>query len=80
MTIKTKFDVGSFVYVIYNNKVRCFDIDSIRISVASRYNPDIRYEVVSPHISYTLNIGGDKKDIFQEEEIFATKEELIESL
>lgn len=72
MEIKTKFNLGQKVYLLWNNKVVCPQIDSIIVRV--------------------IALGGGEKDIsivyeldeldkrFDEEVLFATKEELLQSL
>lgn len=72
MEIKTKFDLGQKVFFLQNNKVNCLQIDCISIRVISlaRYNKEIA-------ISYQLN---GLTDLFDEENLFATKEELLNSL
>ena len=72
MEIKTKFNLGQKVYLLWNNKVVCPQIDGIIVRV--------------------IALGGGEKDIyivyeldeldkrFDEEVLFATKEELLQSL
>lgn len=74
MKIETKYDINQKVWFIDNNAVTNLSISEINITIKSK-KPSIRYTIVRP-------IGNNgiieiKKDEFQ---IFATKEELIDSL
>ena len=72
MEIKTKFNLGQKVYLLWNNKVVCPHIESISVRVNALGNGEkdisITYELVEL----------DKR--FDEEVLFATKEELLQSL
>ena len=72
MEIKTKFNLGQKVYLLWNNKVICPQIDGILIRINALGNNEkdisITYEFVEL----------DKR--FDEEVLFATKEELLQSL
>lgn len=72
MEIKTKFNLGQKVYLLWNNKVVCPQIEgiSVRVNALGNGEKDIS-------ITYEL-VELDKR--FDEEVIFATKEELLQSL
>lgn len=63
----TKFNIGSIVYIIDNNKVKQFKVESIFIQ------DNIKYHL-------TPTVGGLYKTSRYENEVFKTKEELINSL
>jgi len=66
----TKFDVGKFVFLIEENKVQQFEITLIKISGTKPEN-----------IIYTLHKGGIKGHTERlENQLFKTKEELIQTL
>lgn len=67
MTIETKFNIGSTVYLINNNKVDSSFVDSIMIEIH-------RDRVCE---KYWLN---SRKDWFDASQLYPTKEELIKSL
>lgn len=68
MKIKTKFNKGQRVYLLYNNKI----VQRIILSIEVNY----AFEYLTPVIWYGLEHIGKHK----EEELFATKQELIDSL
>ena len=72
MEIKTKINLGQKVYLLWNNKVICPQIDGISVRVIALGNGE---KDIS--ITYEL-VGLDKR--FDEEVLFATKEELLQSL
>ena len=72
MEIKTKFNLGQKVYLLWNNKVNCPQIDGISVRVIALGNGE---KDIS--ITYEL-VGLDKR--FDEEVLFATKVELLQSL
>lgn len=67
MEIKTKYNIGSRVYLINDNRVDCTFVDSIMIEIEG----DKVYE------KYSLNSRRDWYDVSQ---LFPSKEELINSL
>ena len=73
MEIKTKFNLGQKVYLLWNNKVVCPQIDGISVRV------DIALGNGEKDISITYELVGLAKR-FDEEVLFATKEELLQSL
>lgn len=74
MTIETKYDIGDTVFYMDDNKVKSNKIDTITIE---RTTPkSIKGSVCSNYIRY-CGVG---KFIKEEEEVFATKEELLKSL
>lgn len=72
MKIKTKFNVDEEAFIIFLNKIYKVKVYSIEIIVGD----DI-------YIKYTLHnnpSGSQYTKIFEESELFKTKEELIDSL
>lgn len=65
MKIETKFEVGQKVYHLKNNKVNVLEIDKIRIEIN-----------LSVKIIYICQIDYEVK----ENEIFASKEDLLNTL
>ena len=72
MTINTKFDIGDSVFFIEDNKVKKQYVESINIEIVidSWFNT-LRL------IRYTLNDG---KSPYNEDKLFASKDELLKSL
>ena len=74
MEIKTKFNVFEKVYYMHDNVVKSGEITKINITCSSNTTPLIQYELEGS-IFYD-----DKYRIRNEDEVFATKEELLNSL
>lgn len=72
MEIKTKFNLWQKVYLLWNNKVVSPQIDGISVRVIALGGGE---EDIS--ITYEL-VGLDKR--FDEDVLFTTKEELLQSL
>lgn len=72
MEIKTKFNLGQKVYLLRNNKVVCPQIDGIFVRVNALENGEKDISII-----YEL-VELDKR--YDEEVLFATKEELLQSL
>ena len=72
MEIKTKFNLWQNVYLLWNNKVVCQQIEAISVRVNALGNGEKDISII-----YEL-VGLDKR--FDEEVLFATKEELLQSL
>lgn len=71
MEIKTKFDRGSNVTLLKENKIRTAKVLSITIDViVGSFDPRIRYTVKVDDITLT----------YKEEELFKNKQELLDSL
>ena len=73
MEIKTKFNLWQNVYLLWSNKVVCRQIDGISVRVENALENGEK----DISITYEL-VGLDKR--FDEEVLFATKEELLRSL
>lgn len=67
MEIKTKYNIGSRVYLINDNRIDCTFVDSIMIEI----NGNKVYE------KYSLN---SRRDWYDVSRLFPSKEELIKSL
>lgn len=67
MEVKTKFNIGDEVFHISDNKVKAQTVAGVGISVGEN----------SIDIIYTLQPGDEKVD---EENVYKTKEEVINSL
>lgn len=80
MEIKTKYNVNDYVYFIHGNKIRYNKIYRIDITIYEENDK------VIPKIKYTIDLDiktGRVCDTItsrEEEELFATKEELIKNL
>ena len=75
--IKTKHDLNELVYVLYNNKVviaRITDIHTITHNLENLVDITIKYYLVDAD-DKTNRLG-----YYQEENIFDTKKQLLESL
>lgn len=77
MKIETKFDIGQEVFFMFNNKVRCEEIEKIRV-IAEPKNKC--FATIETHVCYWLKPWSNDGDFFSEEELFASKEELLASL
>lgn len=71
MKIYTKFNLGQQIYYMKDNKVTSHEVLEIKIGV--EYNHYFAKDVL---INYKLNNGA----IYEEEDIFATKQDLLDSL
>ena len=74
MEIKTKYNIGDTLWVIYDNKAQTITVSNISIVVY----PDNKIS-----INYIDTVGSDTYDYkgtFPEDECFPSKEELKESL
>lgn len=80
MEIKTKYNINDEVYFIHGNKIRYNKIYRIDITIHEENDK------VIPKIKYTIDLGfktGRVCDTItsrEEEELFATKEELFKTL
>jgi len=75
MEIKTKFNVFDKVYYMHDNVVKFSEITKINITCSSNTPPPlIQYELEGSIHHY------DQCRIRNEDEVFATKEELLNSL
>lgn len=72
MELKTKYNLWQKVYLLQNNKVQILQIDSISVKAIALGVGEKEIE-----ISYKLN---GLTDSFDENDLFATKEELLKSL
>ena len=72
MEIKTKFNLWQNVYLLWNNKVVCQQIEGISVRVNALGNGEKDISII-----YEL-VGLDKR--IDEDVLFATKEELLQSL
>ncbi|MCF0219341.1 MAG: hypothetical protein HUK14_06130 [Muribaculaceae bacterium] len=75
MKIETKFNPGDTVYYLGDGKIECKLVEKVNITISRSYRSNYGYkdDIV---ISYDI---GDKRVCF-EDKLFATKQELIESL
>jgi hypothetical protein len=73
MKIETKFNIGDDVFRIYNSKIVIYEIYNINIKVYKNC-----YHSVGVKIKYELL--GRPNVLVEEEELFATKQELLDSL
>lgn len=77
MTIETKYKKGDTVWVMGNNKPSFFKIGSIEI-----LSGDNIVGLKDPYITYRpslLEVGGNRLQ-FHEDDLFPTKESLLQSL
>jgi hypothetical protein len=72
MTIKTKYNIGDVVWFMKNNKALSAPVGKVEYSTDGKFYS----------LSYQLKgyMEGLHPDIFQECQLFETKEELIDSL
>lgn len=76
MTIQTKFSYNSKVYTMLDNKVYSFEVEKIEISITPK-SPGAIYTPLEIGVCY---FDYQSKHRFNEEDCYATKEELIASL
>ena len=74
MNIITKFDCGQEVFVLFQNKIRTMEIEDIDISVIQGINNAPKYTV------YKNPAGSQWTKIFLENELYGTKQDLLDSL
>ena len=72
MEIKTKFNLRQKVYFIWGNKVQSLQIDSISVKAIALGGGEKEIEILYKLCGLT--------DSFDEKVLFATKEELLNSL
>lgn len=65
MTIETKYNIGDKVWYWFNNHI---EIDSIIVQILIGLDMKVRYRCYNSH------------NIFYEDELYPTKEELLKSL
>lgn len=70
MEIKTKFNIGDEVYVIYEDKCTKFNVKGITVRVTNEYGIEVLYSLDNCLI----------KQFRYEESVFSSKEELLKSL
>lgn len=87
MIIKTKFNIGDTVYYMQNNEIKKDVVDGVfYFNYIRAYTPAeryvyIMYEMQSISMSHTMWMNnGRENERIGEKRLFATKEELIESL
>lgn len=77
MTIETKYNIGEAVWVIMNNKVHHKRIEAIEVSIGKAMITEDGVLSISEYkTSYSVGWG----KWYEENEIFKTKEELLNSL
>lgn len=76
MTIETKYNIGDEVFVLYNNKVSTLKIWGIDVSVEEGF--DGQYTL--PNKVKILYYDFGKHHSFNEQDLFPTKAELLNSL
>lgn len=75
MKIETKFNVDAIVYFMHNNRVATGNVATIHVYTHKPLGNEI---VIS--VKYFLKGCSVKSDGYMEEELFASKEELLNSL
>lgn len=78
MKAETKFDRGNYVFTMYNNRIVNAKIDEIKIIICETTTPCSR-----PIVWYKLeknSYGHSETFEVNEENVFATKDELIQFL
>lgn len=79
MNINTKFNLGNIVWIMKDNKCHSFIIDKIIVTLEKIPTSNIGYGYNgSRHVKYHLYECGE--NLFNENELHATKEELIATL
>ena len=77
MKIETKFDIGKKVWIMKDNKCYSFSINDINVKLSRCPTCDIgNYYKINQIVEYK----GYETDWYNENELFATKEDLIKSL
>ena len=70
MIIETKYNIGEKVFLLIRNKVECYTICEVKTTVTPS----------NINISYKLQTFAGNTDYYPENELFPTKEELLNSL
>lgn len=71
MEINTKYEIGELLYILHNNRIKKVSVEDITIFVKDK--------VVQYDVNY-LDIGTVERFTINEDDIFKTKEELINNL
>lgn len=74
MTFETKFDIGKVVYVLTHKGIKSFAIQEIRINRGIVYKFGLK-PFLWTTIQYYMN-----REWYDEDKLYATKEELIKTL
>lgn len=74
MKFESKFDIGDALFTMYNNRIKKVTINEINIIKSHTSNVYIHYKV--SYLDYDII----KEFEVNEEDLFATKEEVIEDL
>lgn len=77
MQIKTEYDIGEQIYLLFDNKIICGFIKSIHIDVIetpNSFNIDIKYKL------YNKGYVEINDTMFKQHKLFRTKEKLIDNL
>lgn len=81
MTIETKYNIGDMVFVLFLNKI--YEIEILKIEIIVKTNT-FHYQDESTILYTTSTVENEvwqkKQSKFYENEIFSTKQELLNSL
>ena len=76
MTIKTKYNIGDVAYVMYKNKVTSIKIVGMDINIEEGFDG----QYILPATTRVVYYDFGKYHLFNEQDLFPTKEELLKSL
>lgn len=79
MQINTKFDTGQEVFIIVNSKIHEVEIETMTINIGYWDNDNLNNIDIKYSISNHPN-GPKYSKIFNEREVFSTKQDLLDSL
>lgn len=82
MEIKTKYNIGDKVCALNNNRIIWFTINAIEINIKASDPTVIVYTSKEEYEDYSFVTGCNvlSSYTYREENVFATKEELLKSL
>jgi predicted oxidoreductase (fatty acid repression mutant protein) len=80
MTIKTKYNIGDMVFVLFLNKIYEIEIKHILINVKSEGFNCAKTEIVYSVPELHDKVWDKKQSRFEENQLFKTKSELLNSL
>lgn len=87
MTIETKFNLGDSVFILYRDKLHMVRIVKVNVQYGTEIDcvhtddkKSISAQVPKQYTSYCVRFQSGGEDVFAEERLFTTKQDLLNSL